>query len=212
MEVIDQDERARRALDLRRAGVVLPQIVREVGFKDTDEAAAAIRGALDALGIITDPEENRLLSLDRIDRMIQGAWLKAAKGDPLAIDRVSRLIADRTRLVGSSPSTVMVDEFDKSIDALSLAPEDGAIVSAGRRIAEKIDAAAGGMDPVAETKALYLVPHLVNLLRELGATPAARAALKRAAAAKEGESRGKLADLRALRGGKKPAGEEAQAG
>ncbi|WNT44396.1 terminase small subunit [Microbacterium phage Nicky22] len=53
---------------------------------------------------------------------------------------------------------------------------DDAIIQTGRSIAESIDAILA--DPTAtatdRTKALYLAPHLVAILRELLATPAAR--------------------------------------
>lgn len=44
------------------------------------------------------------------------------------------------------------------------------------------------------TKALYLVPHLMNVLRELGATPAARKQLKEYAGTAAAESDGEPVD------------------
>lgn len=187
--------RAQRGLELRRAGIPLERIVSELGFKSAEEAAVDIRAALDAVGVMTDPEETRLLALDRIDRMIAGTWARAAKGEASAIDRVLRLQEDRIRLVGTAKSTVMVEAYETAVAALVLKPADGALVAAGHRLAERIDAASGTMDPTAETKAMYLMPHLMTVLRELGATPAARASVK---SAKE-ETGGKLASLRAQR-------------
>jgi|GEM_PF-4163372 len=61
---------------------------------------------------------------------------------------------------------------------------DAAIIETGRSIARSIDSILA--DPTAsatdKTKALYLAPHLVAILRELLATPAARKAVGIAAA------------------------------
>jgi hypothetical protein len=184
-----------QALELRRSGLPLPVIADRLGYANGDEAAAGIHDALDSLGVVTDPALVQRMALDRLDRMLQGVWLKAVKGDPAAVDRVMRIEAERVRLAGAAPSTVMTSAFDKTVESLHVTAADESLVASGRRLAEKIDMAAGSADPMAETKALYLVPHLRSVLRELGATPAARAAVKNA---KE-TSGGKLADLRAAR-------------
>lgn len=56
----------------------------------------------------------------------------------------------------------------------SIKPPDQALVDLGLRYALQIDAGMerGGQDA---TKALYLGPHLVNVCRELGLSPSARA-------------------------------------
>lgn len=63
---------------------------------------------------------------------------------------------------------------------------DEAIIETARRYAQAIDATENAVrvckecgaeavpDPTARTKALYLGPHFVNALREMGLTPAAR--------------------------------------
>lgn len=55
-------------------------------------------------------------------------------------------------------------------------PVDAALVETGRKIAEQIDFAVENLTGQDLTKALYLSPHLVNILREMLATPAARQA------------------------------------
>lgn len=53
---------------------------------------------------------------------------------------------------------------------------DKAIIETGRSIADAIDSITADPEASAtdKTKALYLTPHLVSILRELLATPAAR--------------------------------------
>jgi hypothetical protein len=167
-----------RALDLRRAGVPVPRIMEELRFTKLSTVEDAIRRAIKLQGVQVDPLQVRDLELDRLDRLQQGLWLKAAKGDLAAVDRVLRLSEMRIKLAGvPDASTAMRDAFAATVAALALTAADSSLVAAGARIAEKIDAAGASGDSQAETKALYLVPHLMNVLRELGATPAAREAL-----------------------------------
>lgn len=53
---------------------------------------------------------------------------------------------------------------------------DAALIEAGRKIADRVDEAVYDGEGQEVTKALYLVPHMVNILRELLATPASRQA------------------------------------
>lgn len=68
---------------------------------------------------------------------------------------------------------------------------DDAIVESGRSIARAIDQITADPDASAtdKTKALYLTPHLVAILRELLATPAARKTFGIAAAEQKAASR-----------------------
>jgi hypothetical protein len=192
------EDKSAKALDLKRAGVPLGKIATELGYKDAAAAGAAVDAALDAVGVVLDPERTRRLGVDRMERLIQVNWLKAVQGDSQAFDRVLRAEAQLRQLVGSPLSTVMVDAYQKTIAELHLPDLDSAVVTAGSRLAERIDASSASLDAEAATKAMHLVPHLMNVLRELGATPAARAAIAKAAAPK-GEGRAKIANLRALR-------------
>lgn len=80
------------------------------------------------------------------------------------------------------------DAFDRTVDASELVkPVDAALIEAGRKIADRVDEATATGEGQEVTKALYLVPHVVNILREMLATPAARRA---AGLDKEGESGG----------------------
>lgn len=91
------------------------------------------------------------------------------------------------------------DAVDESIrQSRSLEPVDAALVASARTVADRIDDAVTTADGQELTKALYLIPHITNLLREMLATPASRV---NANVGKEGES-GKAARLTALRGGR----------
>jgi len=71
----------------------------------------------------------------------------------------------------------LVDDVRAAVSHLGLKPEDGAAKALAETYAEAIDLAIASRDPMAITKALYLGPHLLKTLGELGATPAGRAAM-----------------------------------
>lgn len=72
---------------------------------------------------------------------------------------------------------------------------DDALVASGRKIADQVDLATETGEGQEVTKALYLLPHLMNILREMYATPKSRL---EAGVDKE-ETLGKLAAVRDLR-------------
>lgn len=198
----EPDERDERAAELRRAGVPLAEVRKQLGY----ESPAAV---VDALARVRahavapmSPQDVRDLELERLDRLQMVVWAKAMKGDLAAVAEVRAIGQLRLQLVGPRDDGDMLVMFNKTVAALDLPDVDAALVAAGRRIATKIDAAAESGDHVSETKALYLVPHLMTVLRELGATPAAREALKKSASVGKGDSGGgKLHALRAAREG-----------
>lgn len=81
---------------------------------------------------------------------------------------------------------------------------DSALVAVGRKIADRVDGATEGGDDQEVTKALYLTPHLMNILREMYATPKARheAGLSAKGGAPSGNGNGALGKLQGLKGGK----------
>lgn len=93
------------------------------------------------------------------------------------------------------------DAYDRTVaaDKQLTAGLDDALVEAGRKIADRVDEATETGEGQEVTKALYLLPHMMNVLREMHATPDARL---KAGVGKE-EARGKLAAVRDLR--KRPA-------
>lgn len=78
---------------------------------------------------------------------------------------------------------------------------DAALIETARALADQLDAALSSGDAARVDKAVFATPHLVNALRELGATPRLRAELDRAARRGEAAS-GAVARLRAVAGGK----------
>lgn len=85
--------------------------------------------------------------------------------------------------------------FEETVTASRLlTPVDASLVEAGRTVAAQIDYAVENCSGVELTKALYLTPHLINILREMMATPQAR----RAAGLSEEGPRGKLASLKPI--------------
>lgn len=90
----------------------------------------------------------------------------------------------------------LASSFEQTIRASNLTrPVDAALVETGRQIAGQIDFAVENLSGQDLTKALYLAPHLVNILRELLATPASRHA---AGLVEEGSTVSKLATVRAM--------------
>ena len=203
MNASERAVRDGQALELRRAGVTIPRIVAELGYPTAKAAEEGVARALKAQGTTSDPADVRALELDRLDRLQQAVWVKAVKGDPKAIEQAQKLSEARVRLAGIADrgASVLTQAFDSTIASLALEDADVALVASGRRIAERIDNSAASGDALAETKALYLLPHLMNVLRELGATPAARADMKAQAKNGDTEKRAKLQALRAPKAG-----------
>lgn len=86
----------------------------------------------------------------------------------------------------------MLQAFNKAIeDNQHITEIDYATVTAGRKIADAIDKVTA--DPTATptevTKALYLTPHLISILKELLATPLARKQVGLATVEKKAASR-----------------------
>lgn len=86
----------------------------------------------------------------------------------------------------------LLESFNKAVEGnKQVEPVDSAIIETGRSIAKAIDDILADEDVSAsdKTKALYLTPHLVAILRELLATPAARKAVGIAASDSKKASR-----------------------
>lgn len=171
-------EKDLQALDLRRAGISAGRIASELGVSSPRQVNAMVFRALGSLSADSKVEEVRALELDRLDRLLQGVWVRAARGELAAVDRVMALSAARLRLVGAPEAERrMRRAFEASLESLTLEPTDQALVESGRLLCDQLDATAASGDAATAQKTLYLIPHLVNVLRDLGATPAAREAV-----------------------------------
>lgn len=101
------------------------------------------------------------------------------------------------------PDKSVRDAVDESIRGnRELREIDAGLVAAARAVADRIDNAIATESGSELTKALYLIPHVTNLLREMLATPASR---NSANLTKEVVG-GKLAQLRSIDGGKQASG------
>lgn len=92
--------------------------------------------------------------------------------------------------------------FDSSVEANAQLVDhlDDALIAAGRAIADRVDSAVASGDGEVLGKALYLVPHLMNVLREMYATPKSR----RDAGVEAEVKRDELAEMRDLRNRRAP--------
>jgi hypothetical protein len=176
MNAAERDEQDRKALELRRAGLSLQSIRDRMHFPNVTSAESAVKRGLRAGAAGRGSEsEVRELELDRLDRLQQAAWVKAVGGDLGAMDRVITLSTLRMRWSGiaTGEAHAMQDALEESIAATPKIDQkrDKYLLAGARRVAQRIDEAFASGDPMAETKALYLIPHLVNLGRELGMGP-----------------------------------------
>lgn len=193
-------ELATKALNLRRGGLSFDVIADQLGVT-ANAAKTLVEQALSA----HDPDFQRNLETDRLDRLHASLWPRAVKGELDAVDRVLR-ISERREKVSAVPKVnehALRNAFDESAKtSADVNPGwDAALIEAGRKIADRVDEAVATGEGQELTKALYLIPHLNNVLREMLATPASR---RNAADATPPAPRdGKLAQLRAIQGARK---------
>ena len=193
-------ELANQVLQMRRGGISFDRIAEQLSL--TPNAAKA---AFDQALATYDPEFQRALEADRLDRLHAAVWPRALKGELDAVDRVLK-VSERREKVAAVPKInehTLREAFDRSAKTSEELDRDvdAALVEAGRKIADRVDEAVATGEGQEVTKALYLVPHMVNVLREMLATPASRAAAESSAPARP-TSGGKLAQLRAVQGSK----------
>lgn len=179
-------EQIAQAFALFKAAASYDEIASTVaGLPDAEAAADAVERAIAASPITRDQTAARVLELERLDSLHKAVWAKALRGDVSAIDRVLRIGERRLSLLGEPERTkaAITEAFEESLDSITTTGADGTLIAACRQVARQIDYAVAHGSSLEATKALYLLPHLMNGLRELGATPAARAALAAAAPA-----------------------------
>ncbi len=176
------EDKDQKALRLFLGAMSLQEIRTVLNFKTVSSAEAAIRRALAANRKGKDRDTERSAELERIDALYRAVYPKAIQGDLKAIDLCNTLSERRMRILDKpDDGTAITSNYEATVAALDTTEADAAAIASGRAIARQIDYSLQHGTGQEVTKALYLVPHLMNVLRELGATPAARGNIQNAA-------------------------------
>lgn len=176
------DDKDQKALRLFLGAMSLQEIRTVLNFKTVSSAEAAIRRALAANRKGKDRDTERSAELERIDALYRAAYPQAIQGDLKAIDSCNTLSERRMRILDKpDDGATITSNYEATVAALDTTEADAAAIASGRAIARQIDYSLQHGTGQEVTKALYLVPHLMNVLRELGATPAARGNIQNAA-------------------------------
>lgn len=176
------EDKDQKALRLFLGAMSLQEIRAVLNFKTVSSAEAAIRRALAVNRKGKDRDTERSAELERIDALYRAAYPQAIKGDLKAIDSCNTLSERRMRILDKpDDGAAITSNYEETVAALDTTRADAAVIASGRAIARQIDYSLQHGTGQEVTKALYLVPHLMNVLRELGATPAARGNIQNAA-------------------------------
>lgn len=198
-----RDNRDPQALELWRGGASFDLIAKQLGFRDAEAAETSAIRELER-SPSPDPEDLLRLELHRLDIMHMSLWPKARRGDVAAQEGILDIQKRRQRLRAASSISSASGEV-KLLDAVEITvnaledldlEKDAAIIIAAKKVAQSIDELTkAGSDPELLVKATYATPHLVNILKEMLATPASRRQI--AAASKEATAHGnRLLDYR----------------
>ncbi len=99
----------------RQLGVSPPTIHRDCKVLDAEWRARAV----------ADVTNEKGLDLDRLERMIAAVWPEAARGNLPAVDRVTRLLERKARLLGlDAPEHMAIDQQVLTTQVLIVAPGD----------------------------------------------------------------------------------------
>lgn len=176
------EDKDQKALRLFLGAMSLQEIRTVLNFKTVSSAEAAIRRALAVNRKGKDRDTERSVELERIDALYRAAYPQAIQGDLKAIDSCNTLSERRMRILDKpDDGATITSNYEETVAALDTTRADAAVIASGRAIARQIDYSLQHGTGQEVTKALYLVPHLMNVLRELGATPAARGNIQNAA-------------------------------
>lgn len=176
------EDKDQKALRLFLGAMSLQEIRTVLNFKTVSSAEAAVRRALAANRKGKDRDTERSAELERIDALYRAAYPQAIQGDLKAIDSCNTLSERRMRILDKpDDGATITSNYEATVAALDTTEADAAVIASGRAIARQIDYSLQHGTGQEVTKALYLVPHLMNVLRELGATPAARGNIQNAA-------------------------------
>ena len=179
-------EKDARALELFKAATPIESIRTQLGFRSSASAEKAIQRGLRGARAGKDAGTLKAIEVERVDTLFRVFYPKALRGDEKALDRCLALSARRDLLMGADgrDRASILAAYERSVDAVpgGVADVDLALIEGGRAVASQIDFSVRHGTAQEATKALYLLPHLMNVLRELGATPASRGEVQQAAA------------------------------
>ena len=127
---IERAKRRAQALELRAAGRKYREIAEALDYSSPQHAHRDVKAELDAL-VKTPAMEVLAEELDRLDKMLQGLWTEARRGNLQSIDRVLRIMERRARYLGlDAPDRVAVEATVRT--TVEIATEIEAIVDAIR--------------------------------------------------------------------------------
>jgi hypothetical protein len=119
-------------VNLRRAGLSWDEIAKQLGYSSAARASEQFHAFMKDY-----PREDavtaRDMEADRYDQLQRAIWAKCLKGDNWAIDRVLKIIDQRTRLLGLNAPVQAVAEIglgdavstvNKIMDVMRAAPSD----------------------------------------------------------------------------------------
>lgn len=176
-----------KALRLFLAAVSFARIRDQLHMRSTQSVEAAITRALKKAQNGKNPETARQVEIERLDSLYRQLYPQALQGDLKAVDQCLKIGEQRLRLIDApvKAQSGLLEAYEHTIETLrdqgALDASDEAVIQSGRMIASQIDYATTHGAGQEVTKALYLMPHLMNVLDELGATPEARRRIKEAA-------------------------------
>ena len=168
-----------QALELMKKGVAVDEIRSQLGYRTADTCMKGVKRAIARSRRCKTIETERALELERLSDLYKIVYQMAkTEGDATSIQLCLRIGEQRMRLLAQpdpADETTLGTAFEETVAALDDDARDTAAIAAGRAIAAQMDYAIAHCVGIEVTKALYLMPYLMNILARLGATPKARA-------------------------------------
>lgn len=118
------------ALELRKAGLTLDEIARQVGYRSAASVHNAIRIAMQQ-SLQEPADEVRQIELERLDKMHRALWPQAIRGEHGAIDRVLRIMERRAKLIGLDAPAKQVLQHGGDINVRDLSDDELQAIVAG---------------------------------------------------------------------------------
>ena len=172
------DETDMKAARLYLAMMPIAEITAHIGFENTQACKDAVAHGINLLHVNDMTDEARV-EIDRLEALYRKNYALAMNGNVQAASMCLQIGERREKLLTHpKEKSELLAAFERTVEALKPEQRDEALVAAGRVITKKIDYAIEHGTIGESTKAMYLVPHLMNVLKELGATPVSRALLQ----------------------------------